>query len=354
VLLSARLIAQSIIGSIFSTPEEVLCRLLAVQGQDYAGAKWSLGLRAPGCTDSDVEQAYADGKFIRTWAMRGTLHLVNARDVHWLLALLGPKIIAGSARRYRELELDDAALKRSSHLIVQALSEASPLNRQALAAALEQAGISMAGQRAPYILAYAALTGLIYQSAVVRNDPFYRLLPPPVGLLLEREEALAELARRYFTSRGPATLADFVWWSGLSTSDARAGLHSIRGQLFREQLAGGEYWHLPHNVAHSVQASDVVLLPGFDEYVLSYKDRRAILDVEYIKRMTPKNGMLPPTIVINGLVCGVWKRVIDKRAVKITASPSAPLTAEQRASLAAAAERFGAFLQMPVILNIED
>jgi hypothetical protein len=335
-------------------PAQVLDWMLAIQGQDFAGAKWSLGLRAPGSTDADVEIAFATGSFVRTWAMRGTLHLVNAADVHWLLALLGPNIVAGSARRYRELELDKTALERSRALMVRALEDSQTCDRKTLMSLLEQEGISTAGQRAPYMLAHAALTGSIYQSAVIRNEPLYSLLPyPKPEALLTREEALAELARRYFVSRGPATLADFVWWSGLSTADARLGLRAVQKDLLREQIAGSDYWWMPGEAAQPIQVDGAFLLPGFDEYCLSYKDRRAILDVEYIRQLTPKNGMLPATIIVDGLVSGVWKRVFKKGTVEISASPAAPLTAEQRESLATAAERFGAFLQVPVILNIE-
>jgi hypothetical protein len=339
-----RLFAQRIFASEFTAPQDVLAHLLAIQGQDYAGAKWSLGLRAPGSTERDVERAFAAGHFVRTWAMRGTLHLVHAGDIHWLLALIGPKVIAASARRYRELELDEKTLSLSSDLITTVLSDGQPRHRKALMAVLEAQGISTAGQRAPYILAHAALQGRIYQNQVLRNEPYYALLQH-ASQVMEREEALAALARRYFTTRGPATLRDFIWWSGLSAADARLGLQSAAAYLLREQMDGIEYWSSPAQLPEDVQIPRVCLLPGFDEYVLSYGDRSAILDSAYMQHMTPKNGMLPPTILIAGKVSGTWKRTVKKDWVEVRLQLQQPVSDDITAAIQSAAQRFGDFLE---------
>jgi hypothetical protein len=348
-----RLFGQRIFASEFTAPQDVLAHLLAIQGQDYAGAKWSLGLRAPGSTEQDVERAYAAGHFVRTWAMRGTLHLVHAADVHWLLALIGPKVIAGSARRYRELELDERTLSRSRDLITDALSDGQPRHRNALMAVLEAHGISTAGQRAPYILSHIALQGQIYQSQVLRNEPYYTLLPAAQEVM-ERQESLAALARRYFTTRGPAALQDFTWWSGLTVADARLGLQAAGQDLLREQIDGIEYWASPAQLPEGFRIPPVCLLPGFDEYVLSYRDRRAILDIAYMQRMTPKNGMLPPTILIAGKVSGTWKRTLKKDRVEISIQLQQSVSDKILAAIPRAAQRYGDYLEKTaeVILSV--
>jgi len=306
----------------------------------------------PGSTDADIEQAIDDKTFVRTWAMRGTLHFVTASDIHWLLALLAPRIIAGNARRYRELELDERTLARSNAVLARALQGGKQLNRTELLAILERNGISTQGQRAAYMLQRASLDGLICQGGVRRNIPIFMSLAEslPKAKTMERDEAVAELAKRYFTSRSPATLQDFVWWSGLSAADARAGLEAIQSQLIQETIDGQIYWLSHSLLTGRASSSAVYLLPGFDEYLLSYKDRSASLDVLHMKKLPPANGMLPSTIVIAGRVVGTWKRTFNKGAVVIASNPFTPLTTAQGRAFAAAARRYGEFLGMPVVL----
>lgn len=332
-------------GVMFSLPE-LMNWLGAIQGQDYAGAKWSLGLRLPGSTDANVEQALAAKDIVRTWVFRGTLHLVAAADVHWMVALVAKRLIAGSARRYRELELDEETLKRSNDLLAKAVRNGQQRTRPELFAMLEQNGISTAGQRGVHMLQRASLDGLLCQGPTRNNQPtFFALNTLPVTRLMTREEALAELARRYFTSRGPATLQDFAWWSGLPVAEARAGLEAIRGQLLQEMVEGQAYC-LSDSTPTIQDAPPVAyLLPGFDEYLLSYKDRSASLDDPRYKRLTPTNGMLPATIVVNGQVVGTWKRTIKKDTVTITPNLFRELSEEEQAAFASTAEQYAGFLE---------
>ena len=347
-----RLRSQQLEHTQLKRPSEVVAWLGAVQAQDYAGAKWSIGLRLQGYTDADIEQAIEDKTFVRTWAMRGTLHFVAAADIHWLLALLAPRLIAGGARRYLELELDQRTLARSDVVFAKALQGGQQLTRTELLAILQQNGISTQGQRAPYLLQHASLNGLICQGVTRRNNPTYMSLTEalPQGKTLEHDEAIAELAKRYFISRSPATLQDFVWWSGLTVTDARAGLEAVQSQLIHETIDGQTYWL--SGTQHPRQASSrtAYLLPGFDEYLLSYKDRTASLDVPHYNRLTPTNGMLPSTMVIAGRVVGTWKRTFSKGSVVIASNPFTPLTTTQSRAFAAAARRYGEFLGIPVAL----
>src|ERR671910_1067328 len=272
--------------------------------------------------------------------MRGTLHFVAAPDVRWLLALLAPRIIARNARRYSELELDERTLARSNAVLADTLRGGERLDRRSLLAILEENGISTRGQRAAYMLQRASLDGLICQGVVRRSNSTYTTLEEalPEAGTMEQGEAVAELARRYFTSRGPATLQDLVWWSGLSTADARAGLEEIKPQLIRETIEGRIYWlsrHMPED-----SSSTVYLLPGFDEYLLSYRDRSGSLDAVHAKTLNAGGGVLSPTIVVEGRVVGTWKRRFKKDTVVITVSLFASLSEAQNRALGAAVERY--------------
>lgn len=350
-----RLYNQQIARTKFKTPSEIVAWLGALQAQDYAGAKWSVGLRLPGSAEADIEQAIANKTIIRTWVMRGTLHFVAAADVRWMLALVAPRLIAGNARRYKELELDARTLARSNAVLAKAVQGGKPLTRSALFAILEQHGISTQGQRGVFMLQRASLDGLICQGVMRSNDPTFMSLDDvlPKTKTIERDDALAELAKRYWTSRGPATLQDFVWWSGLWVADARAGLEQVKLQFIQETVDDKTYWRLRSKPISKTHSPTAYLLPGFDEYLLGYKDRRASLDEPCYKRLTPPNGMLPSTIVIDGRVVGTWKRTFEKGAVIIASNPFRPLTAAERRALVVAAKRYGEFLGLPFTLDGE-
>jgi hypothetical protein len=254
-----------------------------------------------------------------------------------------------NARRYRELELDERTFVRSNDVLAKALQNGKPLDRPALVAILEKKGISTAGQRTPYLLQRASLDRIIYQGVLRGNKPTFLLDDlPPKTKQLKRDEALAELALRYFRSRGPATIRDFVWWSGLSSADANAGLDAIKTTLAQETIEGRVYW-LPRSLSKTVKPpTKAYLLPGFDEYLLSYQDRSASMDVKRLRALVPANGMLPPTIVINGRVAGTWKRTFKKGAVVIAVKPFTRLAELEERALTASARRYGEFLGMSV------
>ena len=345
-----RLINQGIVPGHLTTPSAVVAWLGAMQGQDYAGAKWAVGLRLPGSTDVTIEAAFHAKTIIRTWALRGTLHLVAATDLRWLLALLAPRLIAGNARRYRELQLDEATFMHSNDLLAAALQDSQPLDRPALLAHLEQAGIATIGQRGVYMLQRASLDGLICQGVAVRNVPTFMALDESIaqGNTLTREEALAELALRYFTSHGPATLKDFIRWSGLTADDARAGLAASNAQLQQLTMHEQTYWLAQEPPISNQPPQPLYLLPGFDEYLLGYADRSAVLDPQYANHIVPGgNGIFYPTIVSKGQIVGTWQRTFKKGAVVITAQPFTTLQSDEQEAFAHAAERFGAYLEMP-------
>lgn len=333
------------------TPAEIVAWLGALQGQDYTGAKWSVGLRLPGSTDAQIEQAIADRQIVRTWLIRGTLHLVAAVDLRWITALIAPRLIAGNARRYAELELDAETLVRSNNLIAAALQGGELLDRPALFAILQQNGISTQEQRGFYMLQHASLDGLICQGVTRANQPTFMpldgALPAPPAM--PRDQALAELARRYFTSHGPASLKDYVAWSGLTTAEARAGLEAVKTQLVQDTYAGEAYWR-PASTPAAAAAPVVHMLPGFDEYVLGYRDRSAVLDLQHAQKICPGgNGVFYPTMVVDGQIVGTWKRTLKKNKAIISAQPfDQPLSAAARQAFSAAAQTYGTFLNMPI------
>lgn len=343
-----RLYHQRIARPAFNDAGDVVAWLGAMQGQDYAGTKWAFGLRLPGSTEADIDQAIAAGRIMRTWALRGTLHYVAPADIHWLVGLIAPRQIAGNARRYKELELDDATLARSTTLIAESLAGGQRLTRPELFAILEAAGISTAGQRGFYMLQRAALERLVYQGDVRRNVTTFLALD--AGQTLPKDIALAELARRYFTSRGPATLADFTHWSGLPISEARAGLESVRSELAEETIDSQAYFaasEMPQPPERSLY-----MLPGFDEYVLGYKDRSAVLDAQFADAICPGgNGMFMSTLVSQGRIIGTWKRTLKKKTVEIALQPFESLRAGELDTITTAAARYGAFLGLTAVIQ---
>jgi hypothetical protein len=339
----------------FGTVGELVSWLGAVQAQDYPGTLWALGLRMNGATVADIEKAIADRQIVRTWPMRGTLHFVAADDIRWMLELMASRALAGAESRRRQLELDDTTLALCGELITAALQGGKQMSRAELCEVLERGNISTAGQRGYHIVGNLAHKGLLCFGTHAGKEPTLTLLDEwlPATRKPARDEALAELAKRYFNSHGPATLQDFVWWTGLKVADARAGMEAVKSDFAQETVEGQTYW-LPPNVNPPVQkqSSTVYLLPGFDEFLLAYRDRRAVLDPEHAQKVVPgSNGVFMNTIVSDGRVVGLWKRATKKNNIVVTPSPFETLSPSQIAALTPAAEHYGRFLGLPAQVN---
>ena len=349
-----RLLNQHIAGAPFEKPGDVVQWLGAVQAQDYASAKWALGLRLQGATDAAIDQALADGTILRTHVMRPTWHFVTPADIRWLLALTAPRIKALSAYYCRRLGLDDATFTRSNAALAKALQGGKQLTRLELVPILQQAGITTENLGFVYIIMRAELDGLVCSGARKSKQFTYALLDERVPQVktLEREEALAEFARRYFTSHGPATLQDFVWWSGLSVADARAALAMVTSQLIHEVIDNQTYWFAtsaPPVPPAKDLSQTAYLLPYFDEYTVGYTDRSAVFDPSHTHKLDSRdNNLLSNTIVLGGQVIGTWKRTIKKDAVIITPNLFTPLSKDETRAFATVANRYGAFLGLPV------
>ena len=338
-----RLRTQRLTGPGFATPADLVRWLGAVQAQDYAGALWALGLRTTGATEASVEQALTDCTIVRTWPLRGTLHFVAAADVRWMLTHFAPRTLKRAALRFRQLELDERTFARSARLFVKALEGGRQLTRPTMYALLERAGIETAGNRGLHILWRCAHDGLICFGAREARQQTFALLEEwvPRAKMLNRDEALAELAHRYFTSHGPATLEDFIWWSGLSAADARTGVElSGRARRSASTMRSGSAPPLT-----KTKSPHVVLLPPYDEYTVAYRDRSAALDPAHAAEA--RNGIFRPTIVVDGRIAGTWTRRLERDAVTIALKPFTALTGAPARRVAAAAARYGRFLGRP-------
>ncbi|HEX8429766.1 MAG TPA: winged helix DNA-binding domain-containing protein, partial [Longimicrobium sp.] len=289
-----------------------------------------------------------EGAIVRTWPMRGTLHFVAAADVRWMLALTAPRAVARSAGRMRELEVDAPLISRAKRLFVGALEGGTQLTRGEMYSLLEDAGIATAGQRGYYLLWHAAHDGTICLAARRGKEHTYALLDEWVAAAppLPRDEALAELAARYFTGHGPATVADFVWWSGMTVADAKRAIAGAGARLSGETIDRTEYWRSPDVAERDPSAA--YLLPPFDEYLVGYRERGAVLDPAHGRRINAGGGLLAPVMVIGGTVVGVWKRTLGKNSVVIHA---APFDGGDANEFRGAAEEYGRFLGLPVELR---
>jgi len=348
-----RLHNQHISAPAFDQPEAVVDWLCAVQSQDYTAAKWALGMRGSGISDAAVEQAFTDGAILRTHVMRPTWHFVTPADIRWMLMLTAPRVHQLSAYYNRQLELDDALFVRSDELLAKALQGGKQLTRVELGTILKDAGIATDDLRLAYIVGHAELEALICSGARRGKQFTYALVDEraPNARVLPRDEALAELTRRYFVSHGPATLPDFVWWSGLTVTDAKAGLESVRDHLIEDVIDGTSYWL--GESSPTARENSAYLLSNYDEYQVGYKDRTASFDSPNIHALDPRgNFLFSHVIIIDDQIVGTWKRTFRKAEVVITPKFVAPLTAAQDQAFLDAAQRFGEFVGLTVKIQL--
>lgn len=333
-------------------PEEVVHRLGAVQSQDYAGGKWALGLRMVTATDADMDHAFAAGKILRTHVMRPTWHFVAPQDIRWLLALTAARVHAVNAFMYRQLELDRATIKKSYKVLEKALQGGKQLTRAELGTAFAQAGIpEPQGMRLGYLMMSAELDAILCSGARRGKQFTYALLEeraPPVRELA-REEALAELTRRYFATRGPATLQDFTWWSGLTMADARAGIQSLAPQFGSEEIEGNTYWFDLSSSPATRKSPQAHLLPNYDEYFIGFRDRSAIGRLVSPFHVEENSVALNAHILlVDGYIVGGWRRTVKKDSVSIEATRVTDLSKSQERAIERAARRYGDFLGLRI------
>lgn len=308
-----RLVAQRIAGPRSPSAAEAVRRLTAVQAQDLPGALTSVALRTQGRSRAEIEAALDAGTVVRSWPMRGTLHLTAADDLSWMLEALNARLPAARSARWAQLELTDAIAAHAAEVVVEALSGGRRAGRRQLLATMAENGIDIAGQRGPHLLGFLSRTGTVCLGPRDDGEQQFVLLAEwvPQPRRLDREAALAELALRFFRGHGPATVKDLVRWAGIRVTEARAALAAVRSELAAVAVDGGEQLMDPATpdllADHRTLACGTFLLPGFDEFVLGYGDRSAVLDPEHFERIVPGgNGMFRPTVVHRGRIVGTW------------------------------------------------
>ncbi len=319
--------------------------MLALQGQDLLGVKWSVGLRAPGVTLKDVDGALATGQIVRSWPMRGTLHLVPGEDLGWMLGVTADRVLRSMASRHRNLGLDQGSADRAADAACGVLEGGRAATRAELLAAFQASGLPVDGQRGVHLLVWLHHTGLLCLGAMQGSGQLVVLLDEWVTSprRLTGDEALGEFAARYFRSHGPATIADFCWWTKLPLGVGRRGLGIARDRLASVTIDDQDYWMAPG--LPDLTAGRVEVLPGFDEFLLGYRDRSLSLAEQYSAAIVPgNNGIFQPTIVVDGRVVGTWRRRRTTAGTTVTPTLFEPLSATRTVSLHRSFAGYGRFL----------
>jgi hypothetical protein len=348
-----RLINQQIEQPKFKAVKELVGWMGALQAQDYGMAKWAIGLRLPNTTDQLIETAINTGEIIRTHLLRPTWHFISADDIYWMLELRATPIKASLRSRHKQLGLSEDIIAKSNTILANALRGGKHLTREELLPELTKAGIPIDENRASHLLVLAELDGLVCSGAKKGRKQTYALLEErvPKADLPSRDKALAELANVYFNSHGPATLPDFTWWSGLSASEAIRALEMVKLKFQSETIKAQTYWFSNN---HSFSPSDrgsVYLLPAFDEFIISYTDRRAALPFESFSKAVSNNGIFHPVVVVNGQVTGIWKRTIKRDKVVMETELFQPPDQTTTRLIEKAANQYGNFLGMETDLE---
>src|SRR5262249_19853145 len=323
-ILGQRLRNQRLVGPAFAKPEHVVDWLVAVQSQDYTGARWAVGQRTDDATEEDLDRLFDEGAILRTHVMRPTWHFVRPADIRWLLALTAPRVHRSAAPRHRRLGLDADTFRRSRRVLERALRDRTHLTRAELAAAFARSRVPAAPLQVSHIMLHHELEALVC-SGPRRGAQFtYALLEQrvPRAKTRARDESLADLTRRYFQSHGPATLQDFGWWSGLSMKDVRAGVAMMKPAVEEIMVNGLTYVRLPDAAPRrdGLRADpSVLLLPVYDEYVIAYRDRTAIAHAGV--------DVFANSMVVDGRIRGSWRRTLTRGSVVLEAAPDSRMDA---------------------------
>lgn len=342
-----RLANQRLTRATLRSPAEVVSWMAAVQAQDLSAALWGVGLRLARPALARVEQAYDDGAILRTHVMRPTWHCATPDDLGWLLDLTAPRVQASLAFRRRWLGLDADTLSRGMRALERALAGGTHLTREELAESLGRAGVEARRERLGHLLAHAELEQLVVSGRRRGKQVTYALFGErvPSPRRLSREEALAELAGRYFASHGPATLRDFAWWSGLTMREARLGMELARPSLASERAGELTFWLVPGRMPAARDPS-AHLLPAYDEYLIAYQDRDAVIGRPRGMRNLERDRY-GPQIVVEGRLAGSWRVARSGREPALRMKVATKLPTASRIALDQAAEDLRRFLGLP-------
>lgn len=344
-----RFLNQHVHSDQFKTANDLVHWMGAIQAQDYAMSKYAIGVRLKNYTNEIVEDAINKSEIIRTHVLRPTWHFVAAEDARWMLELTAKNLNKALSSNNKRLELDEKIFNKANNIIEKLLRDRKHLTRKEIMAALEKKGIKTNDLRAGHIM-FRAETDLVVCNGIKRDKQFtYTLFDErvPPTKKITKDEALAELALRYFSSHGPATLQDFTWWSGLSASDAKNGLELIRSKLVSEKNSENLYWFASNTNNTNTKSNATVFLPAFDEFLISYKSREISLDPKFASKSYTTNGIFNPIIVHNAKVIGTWKPKQGKE-ILITPNFFDKPSKKQKQLCKKAAQEFGRFIQKQV------
>ena len=346
-------------GGRLGSAADIVRRLFAMQAQEWASAQLAIAARSTGITQADVIHAReVERSFVLTWALRGTLHLVPAEDVHWLKALCGPGAIRGTRRRYQQLGLSEEIREEALGEIQDILQSAGALTRPELARSLAGRGIPVEGQAIHHLVRFAALRGMICLGAEVNGSLTYALLDewlPAAKTAPHPDDPLREFARRYLAAYAPATQADFKRWSGLGVAQVKAAWEAVAPECAPVALPKGEGLMLERQIdalAAPPPKPIVRLLPRYDNYLLGYESRAFMVADAYAKRVHPGGGMIRSCVLIDGEARANWKLEKRRAGIRVLVEPFEALEHSILPRLEAEVQSLGRFLNSSAELRL--
>ncbi len=342
-----RVESQQLRAPRFDTPGELVSWMGAIQGQDYAMSQWAVGLRLRRPSLSAVREALRKGEIIRTHILRPTWHLVAAEDIRWMLPLTAPRLRRANESYGKGLGISEKTFLRGNDLLGKMLEGGRSLTKAEIALRLTEAGLLADSSHVTMFLFRAETEALICSGPDRGNKVTYALFDErvPARPAVSREEALARLATRYFRSHSPASLEDFSWWSGLTLTEAREAIALVADQLVTDRFAPLKLY--VHASCQEAEADEdlVHLMPAYDEYLISYKDRAAVLDMKHQRQAYNSYGIFYPVMLCQGRVVGNWKREKKGKEIHITHTLFAGEPKPKAAEIRKAVRRYLDFLE---------
>ncbi|MFB6455112.1 winged helix DNA-binding domain-containing protein [Chitinophaga sp. Hz27] len=344
-----RLLAQQITQHRLKSPQALVAHMGAIQAQDYHAGRHAVGLRVPDANLQSVEKAINKAEIIRTWVFRGTLHIVTATDIRWMTNFVKDRIFRKFRTIERPLDIDESKYHSTIYPLLQKeLKGGKQLMRTEIAALLESHNIPEVYSR--YLLLRASLEGIICHGPMRGKQYTFTLLDEwvPTKTIISPEEIPGELAKKYFLSHGPATIADFMTWAGITQKEAQIGLEAAKPLLDSLVINNTHYWYDKKLDASRHKIPEALLLPAFDEYYVAYKDRSHVLEDAHVRKVLTTNGIFFPIMVQEGQITGVWKKNISKKGVELIFQPFKTMKKPQQQAFSVSAEAYAAYLQQPL------
>lgn len=345
-LIERRLTSQLLQDHSFHTPEQIVSWFGAIQSQDYAGAVWAISQRLPTTSNDEIESAFNKGLILRTHVMRPTWHFVAPQDIRWMLALTKDRVIRTMSTYNTSLGLTDALFEKSLSIIQSELTGHNYLTRNELGVLLKRNGISWQGNGLAHLVMYVEGNGIICSGPKKGKQHTYALLSERVPEVkqISRDKALKELTKKYFQSHGPAQISDFVWWSGLLTSDAKKGITLLND--LRSDVVDGKIYYYFDTPFHK-RTKKICLLPNYDEYTVAYTDREVLtMNVDKSKLGFRQNSLFNNVILIDGKIEGLWRRTIKTKSVHVETRLFKILSSDEKRELSTSLEEYADFLRL--------